>query len=183
MSKADTVADTLLRLAKQTEHLTIAADLLKQYGSLENAVTEQTKLLDQSTENLVLAQKEYKDFVENVTKEKEDILAEIAASKKEAKDIVAKAKEKSKAMIDETEATCAAKLVELNSISDIRTQELRDTLTKLQDEIDVNNTRLTALGADIAAKNSELDALDAQLTKARNSIAKLSATVEKEIVK
>lgn len=175
MSKADTVADAILRVVKQTESLAYAAELLKQFGSLENAIEEKRRMLGEFTEDLSLKQAEYKEFDDALINHKAEALAEVKAAKEDAKAIVNKAKEKAATIEAGAEALVNAKLAMANEQAMASVGEHESKLKALKEVIGEKESHLSGLDVAIKDKTDELQSLETKLEKVRANIAKLAA--------
>ena len=173
MSKAETVADAITRIVKQNELLTYAAELLREYGSLENAVAKRTKQTEQVSAAYEQLKREHDEFDMAMETAKAEALAEINAAKQEAKDVVAKAKAKAKVLDEQAEANYAARLDEANTAAINQVSDYESKLRALREVIAEKETHINGLDSGIAGKTKELAELEKRVDGIRDSIAKL----------
>jgi chromosome segregation ATPase len=175
MSKAETVADAITRIVKQNELLTYAAELLKTFGSLENAVTEKERQVEQIKASYEQLKTEHDAFETALIEAKSSALAELNAAKQEAKDVVAKAKAKAKDLDEQADEIYRARVDEANSAALNQVSEHESRLKGLREVILEKEAHIASLDTAIVEATKEVDTLEKKLEKVRENIAKLAA--------
>lgn len=175
MSKAETVADAITRIVKQNELLTYAAELLKTFGSLENAVTEKERQVEQIKASYEQLKNEHDAFETALIEAKSSALAELNEAKQEAKDVVAKAKAKAKDLDEQADEIYKARVDEANNAALNQVSEHESRLKGLREVILEKEAHIASLDTAIVEATKEVDTLEKKLEKVRENIAKLAA--------
>lgn len=174
MAKATDAAESIRRLAKQYESMVVAADILEQIGSLENAQTEAKKSLEQhqlarDAEVKALAEakeatKKAKEQATDIVKDAESkaLTIEIGA-KSEADKLIDKAKERDAKMLSEANSQVQATLAGVNN------QIVGLELHKFDLE-----KAIKGLADEVSGLMLEADAQEKRLAKVKEAIAKLT---------
>lgn len=180
MSKGETAADAILRIVKQNEQLMAAAEVLKEYGSFENAVIESKKRLDAMQVEESSVRKALDEFMSSSEQYKADALLEITNAKAEAKRLTDKAKEKAASITEAAENESKAKIEAAeNHLANILADN-ESRVKALKSLIDERTTLVAELDRTIEIKTAEINALDNKLDKLTAQINKLvSATSDR----
>lgn len=175
MSKGETAAEAILRIVKQNEQLMAAAEILREYGSFENAVVESKKRLDAMQIEESSVRKALDEFMTSSEQYKADALLEITNAKAEAKRLTDKAKEKAASIEEAAENEAKAKieaaenhLANILADNESRVKALKDLATERENSVVV-------LDGAIATKQTELDELEKKLAKVNAQISKLAS--------
>lgn len=174
MSKGETAAEAILRLVKQNEQLVAAADVLKEYGSFDNAVLESKRRLADIQVEELKAKNAFDEFTEAAAKEKESIVAEIAAAKAEAKEIVKVAKEKAADLEEKANVIYSAKVQDAEEYLAKLLSDNESRIKALKGVIEEREAGIAKLDADLTAKTTELADTEKKLEKIKAQIAKLA---------
>ncbi len=175
MSKGETAAEAILRIVKQNEQLMAAAEILREYGSFENAVVESKKRLEDMQVEEASVRKALDEFMASSEQYKADALLEITNAKAEAKRLTDKAKEKAASIEEAAENESKAKvaaaenhLANILADNESRVKALKDLIAERENSVGV-------LDAAIATKQTELDELEKKLAKVNAQISKLAS--------
>jgi chromosome segregation ATPase len=174
MARATDAADAIRKAAKLYENFVIAADILEQIGSLENAQVEAKKALEQyqlARDAEVKALAEAKEATKKAKEQATDIVKD-AESKALTIEIGAKAE--ADKVIDNAKARDAKMLSDANS-------QVQTTLSGINSQIDnlrVHKGELEAtvkeLGDEVSSLVLEADTQEKRLAKVKEAIAKLT---------
>lgn len=174
MSKGETAADAILRIVKQNEQLTAAAEILKEFGSLENAVEESKKRLAAMREEEAKVRTELDEFMASMEQYKADALLEISSAKTEAKRLTDKSKDKASDILMNAEAEASAKRQEAEEHLANTLADNESRIKALKGLIEEKTASVNALDTAISDKTVELAELNKKFSKVNSQIAKLA---------
>ena len=177
MAKGNDAADAIKRLIKQNEQLKLAAEILDEYGSLDNAITE-AKIKLESVKNELAGEvfklAEAKESVENASNEilglrkaaELDCTSILESAKSRAEAIEREAKDRASVTLIDAEERIRRKLA--NETGHMAT--LADKRVKLEAEIEALTVRHNEI------KSSADEAAD-RLAKVKADIARIAGSV------
>lgn len=170
MSKGNDAADAIKRVVKLLDQMRLAADVLDEYGSFENAAEEARKRYQAEHKRAEVARIDAEEAEHTAKTVALAAQAELAAAsvegkdmkeaaKAEAKKIAEDAKEAAKRTIARAESTALAKLMAAEA--SIRSHEAK--LSDLEKECEALQAKAGLLSSEISQKESRLEEIRRQV--------------------
>lgn len=174
-SRATDAADVIRKIVRQNEQLVLAAQILDEFGSFENAVQETKKALSGVRGETEEAKAELVKAKAAITKAKETAETILSKAAFEADAVVSGARESEVSIINA--ASVKADKVQSDALAATNAQQA--ALKSMTDNLAAKRDELQASCDALAIKERELveqaDAAESRLAKVRAQIAKLTA--------
>ena len=173
MSKHTDAADAIRRMAKQYEQMVIAADILDQIGSLDNAAKEAQASVASSQAEAVAAKAELakaKDAVKDAKAKAEDIIAD---AKEKAAGIVADATAKAGVLTEESISKIEAVRVSVKAGMDADQKAAQDRADVLAALIAERQKAVDALNEKVADAEARFEKVEKQMSSMKAKLASL----------
>lgn len=173
MSKKITAAETIEALANQYRAMVEAADMLKQIGSLENAVVEAKKAIEAAAVERDAAQAEVAQAKADAKKAKEKTAEFYASINATADEIRAKAAADVEQMIAAAEVRADGIVAQAQQEAAAAMSGLADKKARLAKDVETLVAQVDQKSAELVARSVEVADLEKRLEKAQAQIAKL----------
>lgn len=166
MAKGNDAADVIKREIKRLEQLSIAAEILDQYGSLDNAVTESKKALavaqkerEEAEKEVAVEREKVRKLKEECKKVKEKSDEHCEAMKLDAEKVAAEtvhaAQDQAVTIVDDAKKQAAAEVSNLRQVVESLIEQ-KDTLSEQIMTLDKTHKSIVAKIVDSESKLADI---------------------------
>lgn len=167
-------AEAILRLVKQNEQLTFAANILSQYGSFEAALGEVKTAHSNELAALTKLKEDAAAYREKADQERAKIRAQVESEELTLKSIRVQAETEADAILDAAQAKASQVVDNARDEANSLTLKSKTTLQELETKISETLQRLAEAQAKFEEESVKVTKTEAAYAKIKASISKFS---------